>query len=350
MNISDSRVLHLIKKLDLGGIEKSTISYSNYLSSEVSFVGIFAEEGFYSHSNLIDKKVELFYPAGSISNFGYYFSNLFSLIDVIRKNRINIIFYHHRIFIPFIWFVRKLMPEIKIVYTHHNVFNDPINLFLPADRFLAVSNETGRDLSNYHKSAIHIIPHGIDISHPAPRKASVIRNIGYVGRFARFKGIPVLLEAFSELIKVELEYRLLLRGEGEEMEIIRQYVLSHDLQEYVRFCAPEYNQDIIFQDIDLLVLPSTELEGFGLVVIEAMAMGIPVIASDVGGIRTILRDNYNGMLFRPNDAKQLTDKIREITDDVNLRNRLISNAYQTVLTNFSFSENIGRQMQLIKEL
>lgn len=342
--------MHLIKKLELGGIEKSTILYSNYLSSNVSFIGIFAEKGFFSHSNLICKKVQLFYPVGSIGNFQYYFSNLFSLIDIIRKNRINIIFFHHRIFIPFIWFVRKLMPEIKVVYTHHNVFNDPINFLLPADRFLAVSNETGRDLANYHKSPFHVIPHGIDISHPAPRKASVIRNIGYVGRFARFKGIPVLLEAFSDLIKGEPEYRLILRGEGEETEIIRQYVLAHDLQGYVTFCAPEYDQEKIFENIDLLVLPSTELEGFGLVVIEAMAMGIPVIASDVGGIRTILRDNYNGMLFRPNDAKQLAEKIRQITDDEKVKNTLVNNALISTQTSFSFSKSIDMQIQLLKEL
>lgn len=342
MKISEIRLLHLIKRLELGGIENSTISYSNELSSKLGFVGIFSEKGFYNYSNIVNDKVVLFHPIKGITKLQYFFLNLMNIHNIIRDNNINTVFYHHRFFIPFAWFIKKFNPNVKILYSHHSVFNDFINRFIYADYYIAVSDEAKKDLEKYKKNKITVIPHGIDIN--KTRQSSNVterQNIAYIGRFARFKGIYVLLDAFRTLIATNSNYRLILRGDGKELNNIRAYIVRHNIIDKVRIYKPEYSQDIIYKNIDLLVLPSLKLEGFGLVLLEAMINKIPVIGSNVGGIKNVIKDGYNGMLFKPGNSTDLSLKIKKISHNRKFRKTIITNAYNDVVTSFSLENCIN---------
>jgi glycosyltransferase involved in cell wall biosynthesis len=91
-----------------------------------------------------------------------------------------------------------------------------------------------------------------------------------------------------------------------------------------------------FSSLDIFILPSL-WEGFGLVILEAGLSGLPVIASRVDGIKEIITDNRDGLLFKPGDAEELADKIRFIIDNCGQANKLGNNLSATVKSKFSLS-------------
>jgi glycosyltransferase involved in cell wall biosynthesis len=93
--------------------------------------------------------------------------------------------------------------------------------------------------------------------------------------------------------------------------------------------VPEQDLPALYQDADLFVLPSRTGEGFGLVVLEAMASGLPVIATESGGVVDIVVEGVNGLLVPPHDGAALADAIAQLVDGSDLRSRLIQGALAT---------------------
>ncbi|MBI4734102.1 MAG: glycosyltransferase family 4 protein, partial [Rubrobacteridae bacterium] len=87
-------------------------------------------------------------------------------------------------------------------------------------------------------------------------------------------------------------------------------------------------------DLDLFAFPSTH-EPFGIAILEALAMGIPVVATKAGGIPEIITDNHNGLLAKPNDEYSLAACIKKLIEDETLRCRLTENGRRHVVDNFS---------------
>ena len=105
-------------------------------------------------------------------------------------------------------------------------------------------------------------------------------------------------------------------------------------------------QDALSQ-IQLLVLPSAA-EGFGLVLIEAMAAGIPVIATDVPGVRDVIKDDVTGILVPPGDPQKLADAINQLIADPLLRNRLIDAASTDVRNRFTWDVVLPKYRELLR--
>ena len=147
-------LLQLIRSYNIGGAERSTIVYSNYLSFHIAYVSIFAQKGRFNYSNIINKNVRLFYSIGKISNPFTFLFNLILIIRIILLKKINVIHYHQRIYIPFIIILKILLPKIKFLYTHHSVFSDRLNHLIIADIYIAISNSVKNDLLKYSKSPI----------------------------------------------------------------------------------------------------------------------------------------------------------------------------------------------------
>jgi len=97
---------------------------------------------------------------------------------------------------------------------------------------------------------------------------------------------------------------------------------------------------MVLNMLDVFVLPSKIRESFGMVLVEAMACGIPVIGSNIGGIPEIIKDSFNGYLFEPGNEKDLTDKLSKILSDEKLRKQLSANALKTVENRFTVEKMI----------
>ena len=351
MKLEKIRLLHLLKFLDIGGIEKSTITYSNIFADKINFVGIFSSKGRFTKENIISEKVQLFNDVkGTIGINKYFFSNLFYLISIIKEQNINIIFYHFRIYLPFILIIKILSPKIKVVYIAHSFFNDLSNYLIHANNYIAVSKIAEIDLTKFGKSNISLITHGINIRNNVTHKNSEIKTIGYIGRFEKNKGIDVLLNAFKELELGHKRLTLKLIGEGSEENHIHSFLGKYNLHDNIVLVSPIFSEENLFEGIDLLVFPSTSIEGFGLIMLEAMNFGIPVIASDLIKQNSLIEDFKTGIYFKNGNAEELTAKLKLLIEDENLRQKISASAKEMIKVKFNLENTISGYLKLLERL
>jgi glycosyltransferase involved in cell wall biosynthesis len=185
---------------------------------------------------------------------------------------------------------------------------------------------------------IHCVPHVIDAEHYARRstltaeeRRALRRTLGlrgvtfaYVGRLYVEKGLTFLIDAFSELeMRQPQDVSLLFVGNGPDEDLLRVYSAKKSLRN-VTFCGFQDAESLpkIYAAIDVFVFPTLG-EPFGLVVLEAMACGLPVIASDTAGeISARVTDGMNGFLVRPGETKQLLERMTLLAQDADLRQRM----------------------------
>jgi glycosyltransferase involved in cell wall biosynthesis len=192
------------------------------------------------------------------------------------------------------------------------------------DAFVAVSPEICRELISMGipPEKIQVIPNGINVDqfHPIPdgEKPWLRRRLAlptekklfiFVGRLAATKGLPILLEAWKELANTRQDVHLLLVGSGRDSfddcePALKAFVKTHALESSVSFTGDVRNVHEYLQASDVFLLPS-EYEGFSLALGEALACGLPVIATRVGAAPELIRDGENGILINPRDRKSL---------------------------------------------
>ncbi|MDD3932227.1 MAG: glycosyltransferase family 4 protein [Methanoculleus sp.] len=197
------------------------------------------------------------------------------------------------------------------------------------DLIVAVSNYTRDNLQNQHFKADHIVTiyNGIDI--PSYRQIQAGRyaapTICTVARLVKYKRIDLLISALA-LVKEQIpDVVLKIVGSGPEEANLRSLVQKLDLQDAVEFLGFVKSHDDVKRILaasDVFTLSST-VEGFGIVVIEALASGTPYVASDIPPIREITEGGKGGQLFRPNDATDLAEKLIAMLEDEGSRRKAV---------------------------
>jgi glycosyltransferase involved in cell wall biosynthesis len=167
--------------------------------------------------------------------------------------------------------------------------------------------------------------------------------IGFIGRLDPVKRIPDLLEAVRILAgRVHLH----VFGEGAERPHLESLIRQFDLKSLATLHGSVPDPQEALSQVELLVLPS-EAEGFGLVLIEAMAAGVPVVATNVSGIRDVVRHEQTGLLVAPAAPAELARAIDRILIDADLRQRLVSAAKLDVARRFTWDVVLPRYRQLL---
>ena len=161
--------------------------------------------------------------------------------------------------------------------------------------------------------------------------------VGFVGLLDERKGVSTLVRAFGNLLDAYPETHLLLAGEGRMESSLREQ--SKSFQTHVTFAG--FRDDIpeIMKSIDALVLPSL-WEGFGIVLIEAMAAGKPVITTQVSNMPEIVTHEQEGFLVPINDSDALQKNIAKLIDDPELQERMGKNGRETVNQRFTIDRMI----------
>jgi D-inositol-3-phosphate glycosyltransferase len=220
-----------------------------------------------------------------------------------------------------------------------------------ADRLIAATPAEVEQLVWLYDAArekIAIVPPGVDLAHFHPiaqEKAKPLigiplqrKNILFAGRIEPLKGIDTLLEAIA-LLKARRITDLsdtcvtIIGGNpwadtlDEEMERLQRMSLELGLDDLVAFAGARDQQVLpyYYAAAEMVVMPS-HYESFGMVALEAMAMGTPVIASEVGGLAYVVRDGYNGFLVPRRDAEALAQRIADLLNDQPLRQHMSRNA------------------------
>jgi glycosyltransferase involved in cell wall biosynthesis len=157
---------------------------------------------------------------------------------------------------------------------------------------------------------ITVIHNGIDAENFAPGQRSQAKlTLGFIGHLGKHKGLDVLLHALTLIDAGAV--RLLVAGAGEDAERLQTFCHERGLDPYVTFCGRVENRRIatLYRQIDVLVVPSVWPENSPVTITEAMASGIPVIASDVGGIGELVEDGATGYLIPLHDSLAIAERI-----------------------------------------
>ena len=199
---------------------------------------------------------------------------------------------------------------------------------------IAVSAAARHFIDRFFPGDYKVIPNGVDIARfanavPIARWQDDSPNLLFVGRHEPRKGLLDLLKAQRILRKTGYGTRLLVVGSGPQEREARRYVATRGLQG-VEFLGrvPETEKAQLYKTATVYASPATGGESFGIVLLEAMAAGAPVVASDIHGYKGVVRRDREGLLVPPRDPKALAVAIARLLDEPDLRAEMSANGRQ----------------------
>lgn len=184
---------------------------------------------------------------------------------------------------------------------------------------VAISHEIQSMMIKYYalSQKPELIYNPVDVKQfEIPPKAHNTINLITAGRLSAQKNQKMLIDAFSLVAKTRSDVRLKILGDGPLKEELRAQIITNSLENVVQLMGNVDNVADCFAESDIFVL-SSDYEGLPLVVLEAMAAGLPIIATDVGGVRDIVTDN--GILVESRNCDALDDAILKLINDEKLR-------------------------------
>jgi glycosyltransferase involved in cell wall biosynthesis len=248
--------------------------------------------------------------------------------------------------------VPGLVPELDTLHT----LIAPLRRMVLRSAAAIVANDRG--LAALSRQAdpfpVCVIPNGVDATyfHPNGRRAAGLSDnvmqFLFVGRFHPQKNLHVLLDAFAQLQSAARRpCRLHLAGDGPQRADLQQYARRKGLAECTVWHGwlPKNSLRSLYQSADCLVNPSL-YEGMPNVVLEAMACGLPVVASTIPGHDTIVRHGTTGLLFDPGTPGALASALRSIIDDCGAARAMGHNGRETALASFSWDSVASRYVSL----
>jgi len=172
---------------------------------------------------------------------------------------------------------------------------------------------------------------------------------GFVGRLEPVKGPQYFIKAAKKILEEREDVRFILTGEGSLRRELEDDVSSWGLRERIVFLGWQENVPGVMSAMDMLVLPSLN-EAVGIVLIEAQSLGIPVIASDVGGIPEVVKDGQTGLLVRPADPDALAKAMLKLLDDPALRRAMSGSASAWCRGRFTADAMLDKVTRMYKEV
>jgi glycosyltransferase involved in cell wall biosynthesis len=159
---------------------------------------------------------------------------------------------------------------------------------------------------------------------------------GYVGRLSVEKGIEYLMKAGVMLLEKDIPLRILVIGDGPQADEIYEFVRENALEDTVIFAGFQKNVVDILPAFDVFVLPSLT-EGTSMALLEAMACGLPIIATAVGGTPKVVDSHKNGLLVPPASPQAIVDAAQQLYADTGFRKKIGDAALRTIESDFSIT-------------
>jgi len=196
------------------------------------------------------------------------------------------------------------------------------------DGRITVSGAARHFINRYFPGDYTIIPNGVDLdryadAEPFEELRDGTINILFVGRFEERKGLIHLLKAYHRLRKRHVDARLLVVGTGPKAREYRRYVGLRQIRD-VEFLGRVSDDDKAryFASADIFCAPATGQESFGIVLLEAMAAGVPIVASDIHGYKNVVQRGTQGLLVEPRNHRALAAALYTLSNDADLRHRM----------------------------
>lgn len=201
--------------------------------------------------------------------------------------------------------------------------------FRRIDGLIAVSETAKQSMYKYFPGDYRIIPNGVDTDrfHPGIERVARLADghpsILFVGRFDPRKGLKYLLQAIPYVVERVPDARLVVVGKGVLDSYYRRYLDTRcrDHVIFEGFVTPE-ELPSYYATCDVFCSPATGSESFGIILLEAMATGKPIIASNISGYRSVVSDGVDGLLVEPRDVQALAQALVLLLRDSQLRAKL----------------------------
>jgi glycosyltransferase involved in cell wall biosynthesis len=303
------------------------------------------------------------------------FSTMRRMSDIVRDHQIHVVNAHHFMSMVYSFYGCKIRNRAKLIYTEHSQWEvDKISwkwkqigarLLSRVEGVVGVTEAVTDKLRSHFRlngTKIVTIQNGVDLEHfkrkdrrEVMRRELGLQNhdkvIGTIANFKRIKNHRFLLEAFKKLTEDFDQAKLVLVGQGFEddqentEDELRQFVKDNRLTEKVLFLGYRSDVAAVLSAMDVFCLASWR-EGLPLSLIEAMSMGLPVVGTDVEGIRELIRDGTNGFLVPVDDVEALKQKLLFLLHDEVLRKTLGSESRSLIEPHYSLDHCVKLYEQL----
>ena len=353
------RILQLISSVFFFGAERVTAELSSALAHHGAtvHVGILAvnddlEDIFKKVINNSKVTVIRFNGQGTLK-----LKTIRTIGQYLKKNKIDIVHCHgykSNLYALFAQYLSKTSPFL--IATNHNWIGTTSREFFYQkvdaitlrffDKIIAVSTDVKQQMieAGIKAQQIYIIDNGINVGDlafktPATESRQLLDIalddfvIGNIARLTPEKNHLALLHALAEC-KETANLKLVLVGDGPEYETIKTAARSLGVEDQIIMTGNRDDARKLYSAFDIFVLSSTT-EGLPMVLLEAMAAGIPIISSKVGAVPNIIRDGKNGLLWMPDKPGELYEAIKTLHEDSHLRKQFAKEGKKKVKESFS---------------
>lgn len=288
------------------------------------------------------------------------------LLIFIKENKIEIIHAQTRVTQVTASFLSKLA-RIPYVTTCHGFFKPKISRKICkcwGDKVIAISEPVRAHLVNdlkVPKNKIELIYNGIelkDFSHTYTKQEIVdFKNefkikdgpvVGIIARLSLIKGHKYLLTAAKEILKTNKDAQFIIIGDGPEKKNLLELSRSLKIENNIYFIPSTLETKKPLSVMDIFVMPSLQ-EGLGISILEAMACGLPVVASNVGGIYSLIKDGKNGFLVPPKDPESLKEAILKLLNNKKMAESFGVFSQEIARDNFSLDKLISKVEEVYKK-
>jgi len=368
------RLLELCLARAFGGLEIHVSDFSTWIAGSRPDVELFLGVG---RDTRLDRRLT---PLGrpmlrfdrrrGLVPFGDILLAARRLARFVKDNRVDVVHIHHKSDLPLVALAKKMSSGgFAFVHSRHMDLygkkTDPYHRFIygQLDRYIVVTEALKRQATEkLHIGAERIVLVYNGCEEPrtisAKEKAALRRElgvgdgflVGLVGRIEWFKGQHILVEAVEKLRGEGLDASAVIVGgcmDPGYLEGLKRRVEERDLP--VVFRGFHENIPELMQCFDVSVL-TTRVETFGLVLVEAMLAGVPVVGSNAGGVREIIDDGETGLLFESFDADSLAERLGRLYRDDKLRRRLALAGREKARERFDRDTQFGKLLGKLQEL
>lgn len=354
-------ILQILPELKLGGVEKTTVELARWLTQQ-GYKAVVISGGGRLVDYLKDAEVRHYeLPVGRKSIF-----TMLSLIgkvkEIILKEQIDIVHVRSRVPAFIAFFATRKTNAVFITTAHGYYRRHFFSRVMGWGKYVIVaSNVIARHMMEGFGvpfDRLRLIPRGVNLGDYHFKDTAVRQKldykIGLIGRITPIKGHTYFLKAVALVWRKMPNIKVVVVGEpsrGKERFKEELIVLARRLgiSEVVDFLGYSDNIPALLQELDVLCVPSIVPEGFGRVVIEAQASGVPVVGTRVGGIVEIIEDEKTGLLVYPQDSNSLAQAISRLLKDRELAKQISLNARQKVEKDFSVDKMFSLTLDVYKE-
>ncbi len=354
-------ILQILPELNVGGVETGTLDLARHLIKQGHKAVVVSNGG------LLVKELEAMgathyhLPVNKKSFFSMY-KLINPLAEIIRREKVDIV--HARSRVP-AWIAYFACRATKTVFisTCHGYYKKHFLSFVMgwAKRVIVLSNVIARHMIEdfgvpYER--IRLIPRSVDLQkfkYLSPdKKRSRVFNIGIIGRITPIKGHLHFIKAMARVMRNLPQIKIWIVGDApaskssykESLQVlIRQLGLWHCTE----FLGIQRDIPEILSHLDCLVMATTTHEAFGRVIIEAQAAGVPVVATEVGGVVDIIEDKKNGLLVPPGSPDEIAEAVIRIYREPELARSLAENAHKKVQEKYNLELMVRQTIDVYKE-